>query len=128
MALDTEFMKRIDTLAWNHPEVIPQEVVRNDRMQYRLYFRFMCLLYLMYRKGIMSDDELKTIKSEFTKDFERSDVLAKAAVKSARDSGRLGLIAAQCRKNTDCEYCRKVSEIYGGISQESDEDIIIEGG
>ena len=127
MAIDKEFMKHIDTLAWNRPETIPQELIRNDMLHYRIYFRFMCALYLMYRKGFMSDDELKTIKAEFVKDLERFDILSKAAVKSARDSGKLALAVIDCRKNSSCECCRAIAELYGAQTAEDEEDITIEG-
>ncbi|MGN0666459.1 MAG: hypothetical protein ACI4KF_08030 [Huintestinicola sp.] len=127
MALDMEYLKRIDRLAYNRPEVIPDELMRGDKIQYKIYFRFMCAVYMMYRKNFMNDDELKTIKAEFIKDFERFDVLSKAAIKTARNSGRLALAAAECRKNTSCICCRTVAEIYGAPSRADDEDINAEG-
>lgn len=127
MALDTEYLKHLDKLAYNRPEVIPDEIMRGDKIQYKIYFRFMCAIYMMYRKNFMTDEELKTIKAEFIKDFERFDAISKAAIKSARDSGRLGLAAADCRKNTACKNCRAVAEIYGAPSRENDEDIKIGG-
>ena len=127
MALDMEYLKRIDWLAYNRPEIIPDEIMRGDKIQYKIYFRFMCAIYMMYRKNFMTDEELKTIKAEFIKDFERFDVISKAAIKTARDNGRLALAVADCRKNTACEYCRAVAAIYGAPSRADDEDIKIEG-
>ena len=36
MALDMEYLKRIDWLAYNRPEIIPDEIMRGDKIQYKI--------------------------------------------------------------------------------------------
>ena len=67
---DKELLGRLDAAAYGCPASIPREIMRNDRSPYRIYFRFMCALYMLHNHGVLDVGTLKNIKSAFMRDFE----------------------------------------------------------
>ena len=109
--IDNNLLKKLDGLAYNHPENIPADIIRPDKANYRVYFRFMACLYLMYSRGVMSKDELAKIKKEFMKDFEVYTLHFNAARQGADEFRRLDEAIIACSKNKDsCECCRNIYE------------------
>lgn len=107
--IDNELLKRLDISAYRAPDVIPREIMRIDKSPYRIYFRFVSLLYKLNSSGTLSVDELKIIKSAFQKDFEAYTLLSNAAAQSAREFMRLNAAVIACNKNKDnCEFCRGI--------------------
>lgn len=113
----------LDRAAYNSPDTVPQEFQRNDKVLYRLYFRFMVCLYRLHSAGA-DKDELSKSKSDFLKDFEYCEMLFKSALKSCREQNRLNFALIECRKNADnCLKCRAVSGILGAPASVDEPDI-----
>ena len=72
MIKDLDFLKRLDAAAYSHPEIMPPEIMRNDRAKYRIYFRHMAALYLLYENGVFELDTLRDMKNAFMRDFNNS--------------------------------------------------------
>lgn len=124
--IESDMLRYLDQHAYNWPEVIPSEIMRADKAPYRVYYRFMCMVYLMHRNGVLDTDSLKNIKSEFTKDFMLYNLYCEGAVKSAREFQKLDAALIDCRKNGNtCEFCRNVSAIHGAESTANEPDLII---
>ncbi len=81
---DTELLKILDNYAYNRPDIIPAEITRNDRAVYRVYFRFMCLVYMLYRNKILDKDSLKDVKKQFISDMEIYNALYRSMLEAAR--------------------------------------------
>ena len=125
---DKELLGRLDAAAYGCPASIPREIMRNDRSPYRVYFRFMCALYMLHNHGVLDIGTLKNIKSAFMRDFETYTLMQNAAAQSAREFQRLDAAVIACNKNKDnCEFCRG---IYNARMppQENEPDIILQGG
>lgn len=119
-------MMFLDKSAYNSPDNIPQEFQRNDKVFYRLYFRFMVCLYRLYSAGVNKDILVK-FKEDFANDFENCEVLFKSALKSCREQNRLNFALMECRKNADdCPKCKAVSEILGKPTAENEPDIEVQ--
>ena len=109
--IDNELLKKLDSSAYNHPEIIPADIIRPDKANYRIYFRFMACLYMMHNTGMLSVDDLKNIKREFMKDFEVYTLHFNAARQGADEFRRLDEAIIACSKNKDnCECCRNIYE------------------
>lgn len=123
--LESELMDKLDKSAYFAPGIIPEEIQRRDKFQYRVYFRFMCALYELYKNGIYTKDELAALKAEFLRDWGAFGVLAKANIKTCRQVNQLEIALTECRKNTGCECCKNVSGIWGAVTDPDADDIII---
>lgn len=114
-----ELYKKLDAAAYNNPDEIPREISCgncSEKSFARLYFRFMCLVYKLYKSGI-SETELKKIKQEFLSDFKSCESLFKAALKSVREQNKLNFALYECNNNSDnCSYCKAVSRILGNVT------------
>lgn len=114
-----ELYKNLDAAAYNRPSEIPREISgsnSSEKALARLYFRFMCVLYRLYKTGI-SEEELKKIKQEFLIDFDCCEVLFKAALKSVREQNKLDFALYECNKNSEsCAYCKAVSRVLGSVT------------
>lgn len=103
----------LDKAAYNAPDSIPQEISRNDKVLYRLYFCFMICLYKLHSAGT-DKDELSKFKSDFITDFEYCEMLFKSALKSCREQNWLNAALLKCGKNADsCSKCKAVSSVLG---------------
>jgi hypothetical protein len=123
--IDKNLLKQLDAAAYSHPDIMPPEILRNDRSPYRVYFRFMCALYMLHNQGVLDVETLKNIKSAFLQDLEIYTLMFNAAAQSAREFQRLDAAVIACNKNADnCEFCRG---IYNAKMppQENEPDIII---
>lgn len=119
-------LNSLDRHAFNKPEAMPSEIMRTDKAHLRVYYRFMCMLYLMHRNGVLDMDSLKNIKSEFLKDFMLYGLHCESAIQSAREFQKLDAALIACRKNGDsCEFCRNISAIHGGEVRSDEPDIIL---
>jgi len=126
--LEKSVLERLDKLAFNRPGTMPPEIMRTDKAAYKVYFRFMCCLYLMYRNGTLNAEELRRIKAEFIKDFELYDLFQSAAIKGAKEFMKLDAAIIACNKNKDsCEYCRGIYNARLAAAAD-DPDIMIERG
>jgi len=126
--LEKSTLERLDKLAYNRPDVVPDEITRTDRAAYRVYFRFMCCLYLMYRSGSLDSENLRKIKAAFMKDFELYGLFQSAAVQGAKEFRKLNAALFECRKNGDnCGYCHKIAAIRGAAVTADEPDIDAEG-
>lgn len=113
----------LDRTAYNSPDTVPQEIGRNDKVLYRLYFRFMACLYRLHSEGA-DKSELSKFKEDFSKDFEYCEMLFKSALKSCREQNRLNFALIECRKNADnCPKCKAVSGILGAPAAVDEPDI-----
>lgn len=126
--IDNELLKNLDAAAYSHPDIMPPEILRNDRAYYRIYFRYMAALYMMHDYGVMDIESLKNLKSAFMRDFGTYSLMFNAAAQSAREFRRLDATVIACNKNADnCEFCRG---IYNAKMppQENEPDIILKEG
>lgn len=113
----------LDRSAYNAPDNIPQDFRRNDKVLYRLYFRFMVCLYRLHAAGA-AKDELSKFKADFLNDFEYCEMLFKSALKSCREQNRLNAALMECEKNAgNCPKCRTVSGILGKPTAADEPDI-----
>lgn len=114
-----ELYKNLDAAAYNKPSEIPREISEgndSEKVLARLYFRFMCVVYKLYKAGI-SEEELKKIKQEFQIDFDSCEVLFKAALKSVREQNKLNFALYECSKNSkNCTYCKAASRVLGSVT------------
>lgn len=114
-----ELYKNLDAAAYNKPSEIPREISggnSSEKVLARLYFRFMCTVYRLYKTG-MSEDELKKIKQEFQTDLGSCEVLFKAALKSVREQNKLNFALYECNKNSEnCACCKAVSRVLGSAT------------
>ena len=123
--IDKSILERLDSCAYNRPDIIPDDITRADRAAYRVYFRFMCCLYLMYRNGTLNSEDLRKIKAEFMRDFELYDLFQSAAAQGAREFQKLNSALLECRKNGDkCECCREIAAIRGAEVTADEPDLI----
>lgn len=123
--IDKNLLKKLDAAAYSDPERMPNEIRRNDRAYYRIYFRYMAALYMMHDNDVLDVGTLKNIKSAFMQDLEIYSLMFNAAAQSAREFRRLDAAVIACNKNADnCEFCRG---IYNAKMppQENEPDIII---
>lgn len=123
--IDNELLKNLDAAAYSHPDIMPPEILRNDRAYYRIYFRYMAALYMVYDHGILDVETLKNLKSAFMRDFQTYSLLHSAAAQAVHEFRRLNDAIIACNKNKDnCEFCRG---IYNAKmpTQENEPDIII---
>lgn len=119
----------LDRAAYNRPDRLPEQISSSDKMLYRLYFRFMCLVYRCYRSGALNKDELTAIKNDFTKDFQATEAIFKAAAKSVREYNRNYKAYTDCRSNGDnCEFCKAMGSIHGQETREGEPDIEVKNG
>ncbi len=126
LVADNNLLKRLDEYAYNRPDVLPAEIKRADKAAYRVYYHFIKIIYFVYKKGILSSDELKKIKADFLNDFLLYELYVKAAIKPIREFQKLDAALIECRKNRDkCVFCKGVSEIYGAETRENELDIDI---
>lgn len=123
--LESELMDKLDKSAYFAPGLIPEEIQRRDKFQYRVYFRFMCALYELYKNGVYTKDELAVLKTEFLRDWEVFGVLAKANIKTCRQVNQLEIALTECRKKDGCSCCKNVSGIWGAVTLPCSEDINI---
>ena len=123
--LESELMDKLDKSAYFAPGLIPEEIQRRDKFQYRVYFRFMCALYELYKNDVYTKDELAVLKAEFLRDWGAFGVLAKANIKTCRQVNQLEIALTACRKNTGCECCKNVSGIWGAVIDPDADDITI---
>lgn len=122
-------LKYLDKAAYNRPDMVPSCIQRNDHTQYRIYFRFMCCAYLLYKNGILDTDALGKIKKAFINDFMIYDILFKAMAKSEREFRKINAALIDCRKNADnCSFCKSVSEIRGSVTKQNEPDIEVDNG
>ena len=118
--------KLLDRAAYNAPDNILQDFRRNDKVLYRLYFRFMVCLYRLYSASA-DKDELSKFKADFLNDFEYCEMLFKSALKTCREQNRLNSALIDCRKNADsCSCCKAVSEIIGTPTAADEPDIKVQ--
>lgn len=114
-----ELQNTLDAAAYNKPGEIPPIISGgngSEKAFARLYFRFMCLVYRLYKTGL-SEDELRKIKREFRTDYNACEVLFNAALKSVREQNRLDFALHECNKNSDnCAYCKAASRILGNVT------------
>lgn len=114
-----ELYKDLDAAAYNKPGEIPRFISGgngSEKVLARLYFRFMCVVYRLYKTGI-SEAKLKEIKREFLTDFASCEVLFKSALKSVREQNKLNFALYECNKNSDnCVYCKAVSMVLGNVT------------
>lgn len=123
--ITADMLCSLDRHAYSKPEVMPPEIMRTDKAHLRVYYRFMCMLYLMHRNGVLDMDSLKNIKSEFLKDFMLYGLHCESAIQSAREFQKLDAALIACRKNgNSCELCRNVSAIHGAQVTAEEPDII----
>ncbi len=116
----------LDKAAYNSPNAVPQDIQRNDKVLYRLYYRYMCLIYRSF-KANGDTGELKKLKANFIKDFELCEALFKSALKSCREQNRLNAALIECRKNSDnCPCCKVVSEIIGAPTAANEPNIEVQ--
>lgn len=106
---DTELLKVLDNYAYNRPDIIPAEITRNDKSVYRIYFRFMGCVYMLYRNKILDKDTLANVKEQFISDLEIYNVLYRAMLQSARRREYLDNALINCNKNKDnCPACMEI--------------------
>jgi hypothetical protein len=104
--IDNELLKNLDAAAYSHPDIMPPEILRNDRAYYRIYFRYMAALYMMHDYGVMDIESLKNLKSAFMRDFQTYSLMFGAAAQAAHEFRRLNDAIIACNKNKDnCEFC-----------------------
>ncbi len=116
----------LDKAAYNSPNAVPQDIQRNDKVLYRLYYRYMCLIYRSF-KANGDTGELKKLKADFLKDFELCEVFFKSALKSCREQNRFNAALIECKKNSDnCLCCKAVSEIIGAPTAVNEPDIEVQ--
>ena len=126
--IDKNLLKKLDAAAYSGRGIMPPEILRNDRSPYRIYWRFMCVLYMLHDNGVLDVGALKNIKSAFMQDLEIYTLMFNAAAQSAREFRRLDAAVIACNKNADnCEFCRG---IYNAKMppQENEPDIILKEG
>ncbi len=106
---DTELLKKLDNYAYNRPDIIPAEITRNDESVYRVYFRFMCLVYMLYRNKILDADTLKDVKKQFISDLSLYNVLYRSMLEFAGQRRHLNSALIRCNKNKDnCPACMEI--------------------
>ena len=116
----------LDKAAYNSPDTVPQDLQRNDKTLYRLYFRFMACLYRLHAAGA-DKDELSKFKADFSNDFKYCEMLLKSALKSCREQNRLNAAIIDCRKNAgNCSCCKAVSEIIGTPTAAEEPDVEVQ--
>lgn len=121
-----DMLSYLDKAAYNRPNEIPPVIKRNDQAVYRVYFRFMCIVYKLYGAGVMSAEELKRIKTDFLSDFLIYRILFNINAKGTREVNRISSALNDCRKNSEaCPKCKAVSHIWGAATRSGEEDIII---
>ena len=121
-----DMLSYLDKAAYNRPQEIPPAIKRNDQAAYRVYFRFMCIVYKLYGAGVMSAEELKQIKSDFLEDFLIYRMFFNINAKGTREVNRISSALNDCRKNSEaCPKCKAVSHIWGAATRSGEEDIII---
>lgn len=110
--IDNELLKKLDAAAYNvtaqglRPDIMPPEILRNDRAYYRIYFRYMAALYMMHDYGVMDIESLKNLKSAFMRDFGTYSLMFGAAAQAAHEFRKLNSAIIACNKNKDnCEFC-----------------------
>ncbi len=113
----------LDKAAYNAPDSIPQEISHNDKVLYRLYFRFMVCLYRLHQAGA-DKEKLSKFKSDFLTDFEYCEMLFKSSLKSCREQNRLNAALIECGKNADsCQKCKDVSSVLGASTAADEPDL-----
>ena len=126
--IDNELLKNLDAAAYSHPDIMPPEILRNDRAYYRIYFRYMAALYMMHDYGVMDIESLKNLKSAFMRDFGTYSLMFGAAAQAAHEFRRLDAAVIACNKNAgNCEFCRGIYNIKMP-PQENEPDIILKEG
>ena len=121
-----DMLSYLDKAAYNRPNEIPPVIGRNDQAVYRVYFRFMCIVYKLYGAGVMSADELKRIKADFLSDFLIYRMFFNINAKGTREVNRISSALNDCRKNSEvCPKCKAVSHIWGAVTRSDEADIII---
>ena len=104
--IDNELLKKLDAAAYSHPDIMPPEIMRNDKAYYRIYFRYMAALYMLYGNGVLDVETLKNLKSAFMQDFRIYSLMFGAAAEAAHTFRRLDTAIIACNKNRDnCECC-----------------------
>lgn len=126
--MQEKLLEYLDRCAYNRPDVIPCEIQRNDQAVYRIYFRFMCCIYMLHKNGILDAEVLKMIKRDFLSDIMIFDTLFKANLKGEREFRKLNSALTDCRKNPDCKYCRAVSMVRGATTRADEPDIEVSHG
>ena len=116
-----DILRSIDTAAYNGS--IPQELRRNDKVLYRLYFRYMSILYKGFSAG-MDKEFLRNSKEDFLKDLKLCELYMKGAFKTIREQNKLNAALLNCGKNADnCIFCKAVSGIIGAVPDADEPDI-----
>lgn len=124
---EKELCAFLEKAAYNKPQEVPVEILRNDKYHYRVYFRFMVLLYAVYKAGIYGKEELAVIKAAFIKDWQVFKVTSESNLKSCREIKLLETALHQCRKNAEnCADCKNISSVFGHTSTENESDIMPE--
>lgn len=125
--MDNELLKNLDAAAYSHPDIMPPEILRNDRAYYRIYFRYMAALYMMHDYGVMDIESLKNLKSAFMRDFGTYSLMFSAAAQAAHEFRKLNSAIIACNKNKDnCEFCRGIYNSRMSLS-EHENDVILKG-
>lgn len=123
--IDNELLKNLDAAAYSHPDIMPPEILRNDRAYYRIYFRYMAALYMMHDYGTMDIESLKNLKSAFMRDFGTYSLMFGAAAQAAHEFRKLNSAIIACNKNKDnCEFCAGIYNAHMALS-ESEPDITL---
>ena len=125
--MDNDLLKNLDAAAYSHPDIMPPEILRNDRAYYRIYFRYMAALYMVYDHGVLDVESLKNLKSAFMQDFQTYSLMFSAAAQAAHEFRRLDDAIIACNKNKDnCECCAGI--YYARLSlSEHEKDVILKG-
>lgn len=113
--MDKKMQALIDGAAYKSPFEIPREIAgsSSEKSLARLYFRFMCVLYELYKNGA-AEEKMKTLKREFETDLGTCFLLSIAAMKSVREQNKLNFALYECNKNSEkCVFCKAVSSILG---------------
>jgi hypothetical protein len=110
----------LDKAAYNCPDVFPPVIRRADYAPHRVYFRFMRVIYALYKSGTVSTDELRRLKKDFINDLKLYSVYFNASMKGTRENILLSSALAECRKNSEyCPKCNAVSHIIGEETREN---------
>ena len=127
--IDNELLKNLDAAAYSHPDIMPPEILRNDRAYYRIYFRYMAALYMMHDYGVMDIESLKNLKSAFMRDFGTYSLMFGAAAQAAHEFRRLNDAIIACNKNKDnCEFCAGIYNAHMALSENEPDITLTEGG
>lgn len=104
-----ELLRKLDAAAYSHPDIMPPEIMRNDKAYYRIYFRYMAALYMLHEGGVLDIETLRNTKSAFMQDFHTFVLLFNAAAEGAHAFQKLNEAIIACNKNKDnCKCCEQI--------------------